>query len=91
LRSYKGLLGWSQGSRAAESYEVFNETFDATRLKIVNMDLDLDLATLQNNMETVGIVKRVLLENVALATVQKEEVRHRSFQIMVSIVNGEQV
>jgi hypothetical protein len=89
LRSYKGLLGWSQGSRAAESYEVFNEIFDATRLKIVNMDLDL--ATLQDNMETVGIVKRVLLENVALATVQKEEVRHRSFQIMMSIVNGEQV
>jgi hypothetical protein len=87
LRSYKGLLGWSQGSRAAESYEVFNEIFDATRLKIVNMDL----ATLQDNMETVGIVKRVLLENVALATVQKEEVRHRSFQIMMSIVNGEQV
>jgi hypothetical protein len=81
------LLGWSQGSRAAESYEVFNEIFDATRLKIVNMDL----ATLQDNMETVGIVKRVLLENVALATVQKEEVRHRSFQIMMSIVNGEQV
>lgn len=81
------MLGWSQGSRAAESYEVFNEIFDATRLKIVNMDL----ATLQDNMETVGIVKRVLLENVALATVQKEEVRHRSFQIMMSIVNGEQV
>ena len=55
LGSYKGLLGWSQGSRVAESYEVFNETFDATRLEIANMDL----ATLQNDMEMVGIAQRI--------------------------------
>lgn len=55
LGNYKGLLDWSQGSRVAESYEIFNETFDATRLEIATMDL----ATLQNDIELVGVAERI--------------------------------
>lgn len=55
LGNYKGLLDWSQGSRVSESYAVFNEAFDATRLDIANMDLVI----LQNDMELMAVAERI--------------------------------
>jgi cytochrome c oxidase cbb3-type subunit 3 len=55
LGEYKGLLGWSQGGRVAESCAVFNVAFDATRLEIANTDLVI----LQNDLEMMAVAERI--------------------------------
>jgi len=61
LGNYSGLLNWSQGSRVAESFETFDESFLAERERISQ----LSLAELQNDINLMETADRIFTRECA--------------------------